>query len=115
MATTHALSTLLVGGPPLEPKYQTTLEGMFDKVYYRKWGEEASEDELKEADVIFGFLPPNLHSVRQVPRLRLVQQMGAGSDLHLKNPMWREPEADKIDLASASGVHVGEWEWHAAA
>lgn len=115
MTRSHELSNLLVVAPPLEPQYQIILESMFDKVHYRGWGEDASEDELKEADVIFGFLPPNLHSVFQVPRLRLVQQMGAGSDANLKNLIWREAEADKIALASTSGVHVCEWARHAIA
>lgn len=83
------------------------IQPKFKKIIDVGWMGDASEADLAEADIAWGFLPMNLQSVSQVPRLRFVQAISAGTDFVLKSQMWREPGAKDFKLASSAGVHVG--------
>ena len=107
-------SNVLITGWGAASKDETVIE------YHRKrlgpyfetitFAKEAipSDDELKAADVVYGL--PNgswFKSASQVPRLKLIQLVSAGSERVVNSPLWKDEKAKDIKLTSASGVHTG--------
>ncbi|GAA5826699.1 hypothetical protein JCM11251_002860 [Rhodosporidiobolus azoricus] len=97
----------------LSPSVLESLGQIFPTVLYRPirgpqpWTPPTAED-LQKADAIFGFdLPAELKSVKQVPRLKLVQGCSAGYS-HFINTEFGQSlrPADGITFANASGIHV---------
>jgi hypothetical protein len=87
--------------------HRQRLEPYFETITFAHEG-VPSDAELANADVIYG-LPRGEHlkSVNQVPKLKLIQLVNAGSDGVLNSPLWEDERAKDIKLATASGVHTG--------
>ena len=103
----RAFSSLLVAGVPLTQAHRARLEPFFSTIWHMPNRNEVQESDVKNADVIYGFLPQVVQSLRNVPSLQFVQLASAGSDKALGSAIWKEEGSEKIRMTTAAGVHTG--------
>ncbi|KAI5478921.1 D-isomer specific 2-hydroxyacid dehydrogenase [Pseudohyphozyma bogoriensis] len=110
--SSNDLRTLLVYGP-VPPTAIPALEAQFPVVHYFHASPIGpppaslpTSEQYSEADVILLMkFPPNLTSLSQTPKLRLVQCISAGLDHLTLAPIWGELAANEnVMVASAKGV-----------
>ena len=104
----RSFSTLVIAGVPLSPAHRARLTPYFSTIYhYETYQEEPKPEEIAQADVIYGFPPKSLTSLRQAPKLGFVQLASAGSEYVVEGPLGKDEDAGKLALATAAGVHTG--------
>ncbi|WVQ79612.1 hypothetical protein IAT38_001712 [Cryptococcus sp. DSM 104549] len=108
---TQTLSSLqtLVLTVPLSPEKLAEVKTHFKTVHFIPPGEEVPKDIAKQAEVWYSSYTglPEYIQYEDVPNLKLVQLTSAGANLALESPVLKNEEArKKIDISSASGVHV---------
>lgn len=104
----HTFSTLLVSGIPFTAAHRARLAPFFSTINHIASTKEVPDaDVLAGADIVYGFTPDSLASMKQVPKLQYIQLASAGSEHLLESPLWKEKEAHAIGLATAAGVHTG--------
>ncbi|GJE94036.1 oxidoreductase family protein [Phanerochaete sordida] len=99
---------LLVANWTLDPAHRARLAPLFAQVTHVPQGRMPTPAQFADADIIYG-LPRGewLTGVAAVPRLRFIQLGSAGSELVVRSPLWQDPASERIQVASAAGVHTG--------
>ncbi|KAH9836554.1 uncharacterized protein C8Q71DRAFT_867143 [Rhodofomes roseus] len=69
------------------------------------------DDVYRKVDVIYGF-PGGLENWAQVPNLKFVQLDLAGADNVVRGTMWHEEQAQKVAMATTSGIHMAPISQH---
>lgn len=108
-ATQKPFSNLLVvSWGAVGDDLRARLTPYFETIEVAAWRAAPTDDQLAAAEVILG-LPraKDIQHRAQVPKLKFVQLISAGSDHIINSPLWKEEGAESIKLATAAGVHTG--------
>ncbi|EKM51281.1 uncharacterized protein PHACADRAFT_177935 [Phanerochaete carnosa HHB-10118-sp] len=99
---------LLVVNGLLDTPHRARIAPYFIDITLVPLGKAPNDAQLGEAEVVYGLpLGEWFTSAAQVPKLRLIQLISAGSDRVVRSPLWKDEESKHIQVATGSGVHTG--------
>lgn len=106
--SSRTISNVLIIGTPLsdENRKRIETEGGLTITHVRSRDTPIPDEQLAEADVIFGLPVKWAKSVKQVPRLQFIQLHSAGAEVILGSDLLKEEESKRIVIASAAGTHT---------